>query len=339
MSLRPFLAPLLAALCAIAAPGARADEFKPAYLQVTATPGAAGDYEILWRRPALDETTMLRVAPEFPPGTRELSARSTYYAAGAAVQRWRARVEGGLEGKAVTFEGLASARIDVLVRYQRADGTEQVGRVTPFGDRFAFAASPGGFEVARTYTTIGIGHILLGFDHLLFVLALVILVDGFRRLFWTITAFTAAHSISLAAATLGVVHVPGPPVEAAIALSIAFVAAEVVQKRRGHTSLAQKYPWLIAFTFGLLHGLGFAGALAEVGLPQNAIPLALFFFNVGVEIGQLLFVAAVLAVLAGGYAAARRFEFAPPAGLWIVPPYAIGTIAAFWTIERVAGFV
>lgn len=338
MNVRGLAALVLLAACAALPSVSRADEFKPAYLQVTAIGGSKGDYDVLWRRPALDETTMLRVTPAFPPGTRELKARSTYYAAGAGVQRWRMHVDGGLEGKSVSFDGLANARIEVLVRFQRADGTEQVGRVTPFETRFDFTASPGGFEVARTYTTIGIEHILLGFDHLLFVLTLVILVDGFRRLFWTITAFTAAHSISLAAATLGVVHVPGPPVEAAIALSIAFVAAEIVQKRQGRGSLAQKYPWLIAFTFGLLHGLGFAGALAEVGLPQNSIPLALLFFNVGVEIGQLIFVGAVLAVLAGSRALAGRLALSPPSWLWRIPPYAIGAVAAFWTVERVASF-
>jgi hydrogenase/urease accessory protein HupE len=317
---------------------ASADEFKPAYLQVAAVDGRPGDYDVLWRLPALDENTLLRIAPEFPRGTHELSSRSTYYAAGAAVQRWRLRIDGGLDGKAVTFRGPAVARVDILVRYRRADGTEQLGRVTPIEDRFEFSASPGGFEVARTYVTLGIGHILLGFDHLLFVLSLVILVDGLRRLFWTITAFTAAHSITLAAATLGFVHLPGPPVEAAIALSIAFVAAEILQKIQGRASLAQRYPWVIAFSFGLLHGLGFAGALAEVGLPQNSIPLALFFFNVGVEIGQVLFVAAVLAALYVVRHVTARLRVAPPVWAWRLPPYAIGAVAAFWTIERLASF-
>jgi hydrogenase/urease accessory protein HupE len=331
---------LLAVIAAtsVAAPLAWADEFKPAYLQVAAVESGAGVYDVLWRVPALDENTTLRVAPSFPAGTRELTERSRYYASGAAVQRWRMQVAGGLEGRSVGFDGLAAARLDVLVRYLRADGTEQLGRVTPFEGRFAFAASPGAFEVARTYTAIGIEHILLGFDHLLFVLVLVILVDGLKRLVWTITAFTAAHSITLALATLGLVELPGPPVEAAIALSIAFVAAEIVQKRQGRATVAQRYPWAIAFTFGLLHGLGFAGALAEVGLPQNAIPLALLFFNVGVEIGQLLFVAAVLAAGALARVALRRLSLAPPRWLWRVPPYAIGSLAGFWTIERIASF-
>ena len=192
------------------------------------------------------------------------------------------------------FPGLAATRIDVLVRLARSDGTTQLGRVLVLDPQFVFSASPGAMEVARTYTVLGIEHILSGVDHLLFVLALVMLVRGTRRLVATITAFTLAHSLTLAAASLGFVSVPGPPVEATIALSIMFVAAEIVRARQGRPGLTQRYPWLVAFSFGLLHGLGFAGALAEVGLPPLSIPLALLFFNVGVEIGQLLFVAAVL---------------------------------------------
>ncbi len=156
------------------------------------------------------------------------------------------------------------------------------------------------------------------------MLALVLLVQGTRRLLVTITAFTAAHSLTLAGATLGWVHVPGPPVEASIALSIVFVASEIVHARQGRYSVTQRYPWVVAFTFGLLHGFGFAGALAEVGLPQSSIPIALLFFNVGVEIGQLLFVGAVLAVIAVGWRAGQRLRLSQPAWLWRIAPYAIG---------------
>jgi len=183
---------------------------------------------------------------------------------------------------------------------------------------------------------LGIEHILGGIDHLLFVLALVLLVKGWKRLVGTITAFTVAHSITLAAATLGWVQMPGPPVEACIALSIALVAAELL-RTHDRASLALRWPWLIAFAFGLLHGLGFAGALREIGLPQQAIPLALFFFNAGVELGQLLFIAAVLAFAAAARPIARRFA-RPPAWAWRVPPYAIGGVAGFWVIQRIAAF-
>jgi hydrogenase/urease accessory protein HupE len=199
-------------------------------------------------------------------------------------------------------------------------------------------AAPGALEVARTYLLLGTEHILGGVDHLLFVLALLILVKGTRRLVWTVTAFTVAHSLTLAGATLGFVHVPGAPVEAAIALSIVFVAAEIIHGREGKVGLTERFPWVVAFTFGLLHGFGFASALSEVGLPQAAIPVALLFFNVGVETGQLLFIASVFALIAASQRVARRFDVAPPAWAWRLPPYAIGSIASFWIIQRIAAF-
>jgi len=166
----------------------------------------------------------------------------------------------------------------------------------------------------------------------------VLLVHGTRRLLFTITAFTVAHSLTLAGATLGWVHVPGPPVEASIALSIVFVASEIVHTRQGRYSVTQHYPWVVAFTFGLLHGFGFAGALAEVGLPQSSIPIALLFFNVGVEIGQVMFVGAVVTVIAVGWRAAQRLRLSQPAWLWRIAPYAIGALASFWLVERVTAF-
>ena len=184
------------------------------------------------------------------------------------------------------------------MRIESLGGATQTERLSPTNTTFVVQAAPGAWEVAATYLRLGIEHILFGFDHLLFVLALVILVRDWRRVALTVTAFTIAHSITLAAATLDLVNVPGPPVEAAIALSIVLVAVEIVNARRGTPSLTARWPWLVAFCFGLLHGFGFAGALAEVGLPHHAIPIALLFFNLGVEIGQLVFVAAVLT--AGG---------------------------------------
>jgi hydrogenase/urease accessory protein HupE len=197
--------------------------------------------------------------------------------------------------------------------------------------------------VAATYLRLGVEHILFGFDHLLFVLALVILVRGWARVALTVTAFTIAHSITLAAATLGFVNVPGPPVEATIALSIVLVAVEILNARRGKPSLTAHMPWLVAFSFGLLHGFGFAGALAEVGLPQHAIPVALLFFNIGVEVGQLVFVAAVLSTISLlRYAASRLWEPAPLERsldrLDVTVGYAIGVVAAYWLVERTTAF-
>jgi hydrogenase/urease accessory protein HupE len=181
----------------------------------------------------------------------------------------------------------------------------------------------------------GIEHILLGYDHLLFVFALMLVVGGIRRLVWTITAFTVAHSITLALATLGVVSIPGPPVEATIALSILLLATEIVRLQTGRPSLAAQRPWLVAFAFGLLHGFGFAGALSGIGLPNGDIPLALLAFNVGVEVGQLAFIAAVL----GAMAIVHRIDFGVGQRyLRPTAPYAIGSLAAFWFFERLAAF-
>jgi hydrogenase/urease accessory protein HupE len=310
---------------------ARADDFRPAYLQVTQK--GPTRFDVLWKVPALSEDALLIVRPQFPPGTVNASAQRNSFADGIAVQRWSIEVPGGLEGKTIGFPGLSGTRIDVLARLERADGSVQLERILAVDPQFEVEASPGPFEVIQTYTVLGIEHILLGFDHLCFVLALVLIVRGARRLIWTVTAFTLAHSITLALATLDLIRVPGPPVEATIALSIVFVANEIIQQQRGREGLASKRPWLVAFAFGLLHGLGFAGALAEIGLPANAIPLALLFFNVGVEIGQLF----VVVLAFGVYRVLARW---PQTVMARAPAlYAIGAIAAYWSFGRIVGVV
>jgi hypothetical protein len=313
---------------------ADADVFRPAYLELTQT--SADSYDVLWKAPALDERTTQRVLPTFPAETQVMGDVHRQFASGMVVQRSRIRVPGSLNGKPIGFGGMPGTGIDVLVRLQRLDGSVQLERISPGEPRFIAEASPRSYEVMKTYTTIGVEHILAGFDHLLFVLALMMVVHSTRRLLWAISAFTLAHSITLSLATLGVLQVPGPPVEALIALSIVFVAGEILRRRQGHEGLASRQPWLIAFAFGLLHGLGFAGALAEVGLPERAIPLALLFFNVGVEIGQVLFIAAVLAayyLLKGLLAQRLVLE------RWVAAPvYLIGGIASYWVIERLSGF-
>ncbi len=335
--IRRLLLALLVLIAAAAAAPAWADDFRPAYLQLTQTD--ADSYEVLWKAPALSEEAILKVRPVFPPDTATVAPERRSYADGVAVQRWRVTVPGGLGGKAIAFSGMGEARIDVLARLVRADGSVQLDRILPTDPQFRVDLNvrAGAGEVIQTYTWLGIEHILIGFDHLCFVLALVMIVGFNRRLVWTVTAFTLAHSITLALATMGVIHVPGPPVEAIIALSIVFVAVEIIQKQRGREGLAARKPWLVAFAFGLLHGLGFAGALAEIGLPANAIPLALLFFNIGVEIGQLLFIGAVFAVVRLLFLAAetRRLDLRRAA---LVPAYFIGGIAGYWTIERVANF-
>lgn len=309
-----------------------ADVFRPAYLELRET--GADSYEVLWKVPALGESLRAPSRVVFPPGTEAVGAPTVYAVPGAVIERRTIHHQGGLVGKTVRIEGVSGSITDVLARVERLDGSSQVERLMPDAPAFVVEAPAGTLAVAKTYLVLGVEHILGGFDHLLFVLALLLIVRGGLRIVATVTAFTVAHSITLVAATLGWVSVPGPPVEATIALSIAFVAAEVVHGLRGKPGLTARAPWLVAFGFGLLHGLGFAGALSEIGVPQNAIPLALLMFNVGVEIGQLLFVAAVLLLLAF----ARRRRWSLPRTAEAAMPYAIGSIAMFWGIERVAAF-
>ena len=311
---------------------ANAHEMRPGYLEIRES--AADTYDVLWKVPALGDDMRLGLYLRFGEDVKTVTEPVAGFVGGAHTQRVRIQRDGGLTGTTVTIDGLDATFTDVLLRLERADGTEITHRLTPAAPSYIIEAEPVRGQVAWTYLVVGTEHILLGVDHLLFVLALLMIVVGWRKLIGTITAFTVAHSITLALAALGFVHVRGPPVEAIIALSIVFVAAEIVRGRMGNPGLTARLPWIVAFTFGLLHGFGFAGALSEIGLPQSAIPLALFTFNVGVEIGQLLFVAAVLVLRA----IARRIQPIPPEWAWRVPTYAIGGIAAYWMIERVVGF-
>jgi hydrogenase/urease accessory protein HupE len=317
------------------APGAFAHEVRPAYLELRQT--GPEIYEGLWKVPGQGDLR-LGIYVELPATCTHVTEPRGSMVNNAYSERWTVKCPRGLDGSTIHIAGLSGTMTDALVRVERLDGTTQVTRLTPSAPSFVVEAAPRALQVARTYLVLGIEHILGGVDHLLFVLALVILVKGTRRLIATVTAFTLAHSLTLAGATLGFLHVPGPPVEAAIALSIVFVAAEIIRSRQGNAGLTEKFPWIVAFSFGLLHGFGFASALNEVGLPQSAIPVALLCFNVGVEIGQLLFIAAVFTVIALARQLTRRFGMSQPLWAWRVPPYAIGTVAAFWIIQRVGAF-
>ena len=321
---------LLAILLGLGA-GVQAHEVRPAYLELRQT--GAETWATLWKVPARGDLS-LAIAPRWPDNCRIEGPPDQIDSGAAMTERMAIRCEGGLGGREIAIEGLSATVIDVLARVERSDGTTQVVRIVPSAPAFAVDGTARWTTIAATYLGLGIEHILFGIDHLLFVAALLLLVRSWHRLVATITAFTVAHSITLAAATLGFVHVPIPPVEAAIALSIVLVAAEIVHGREGRPGITGRWPWLVAFTFGLLHGLGFAGALSEVGLPESAIPTALLFFNLGVELGQLAFVAAVLALLA----LVRRIPLPAPAWSWRLAPYAIGTIAIFWTTERIVAF-
>ncbi|MEJ8567127.1 HupE/UreJ family protein [Elongatibacter sediminis] len=306
-----------------------AHEVRPAFLRIQQID--TGSYTLMWRVPAQGERR-LDIQVDLPEHCTRSGNPVAWVEGGIFVERWAADCPGGLAGHRVEIAGLASTVIDALARFERADGTTQIARLTPARPGFEVTDAASAGQVIRTYTVLGVEHILLGVDHLLFVLALLMLVPNTRTLIWTVTAFTGAHSITLAAATLGWVKAPQQPVEAIIALSILFVAMEIVHWRQGRPGITRRWPWLVAFVFGLLHGFGFAGALSEIGLPDHAIPLALLFFNLGVELGQLIFIAGVLVLWAG----LKRIPW--PHWAWRVPVYAIGSLAAFWTIERLAGF-
>jgi hydrogenase/urease accessory protein HupE len=318
--------------CVVAAPQCFADVFRPAYLEIREVDDER--YDVLLEVPAQDDGRRLAIEVRFPDGTVDVEPRVSELEAGKHIARWRIERAGGLIGQRIEITGRAVGVTDMLARIERRDGTSQVASL-PVG-RASFVVEPplGITDVAATYFVLGVEHILAGVDHLLFVLSLLLIVRGFNRVALTVTAFTVAHSLTLVAATFGVVNVPGPPVEAVIALSIVFVAAEAVRWRGGAPSLTARVPWVVAFGFGLLHGLGFAGALAEIGLPQQAIPLALLAFNVGVELGQLLFVVAILAIRA----TCEQLRFRQPAWMPALPAYAIGTVGMFWVAERIASF-
>lgn len=325
----------LAALAVLAhGPSAAAHEARPAYLELTET--ASDRYDVVWRTP-VTAGMRLPVVVQLPEGTSTLVEPKMRELPDSTVERRIITAPGGLRGKHIEFVGLQATITDVLVRVQTRDGARSTTLVHPSQPWVEIAVVPGSFAVAGAFLKHGIDHILFGYDHLLFVFALILIVPNLRKLIATVTAFTVAHSITLALATLGFVHVPGPPVEATIALSILLLACEIARYRAGQPSLTARWPWVVAFSFGLLHGFGFASALSEIGLPRGDIPLALFTFNVGVEIGQLIFIAVVLAALA----IARRV----PIPAWVatraqpMATYAIGALAAFWFVERVAGFL
>ena len=294
-------------------------------------------YAAVWKKPAVNSRPMA-ITAKLPQSCDPRTPVEPIWDGSAYIARWTLRCSGGLEGGVIRIDGLDQTKTDVLVRFDFADGASQTHRLTPSDSSFTVPSQPSRLEVVRTYLLLGFKHILSGIDHLMFVLALLLLVKGVRRLIVTVTAFTIAHSLTLAGATLGLVQIPGPPIEATIALSIMFVASEIIHSRQGIPGLTQKYPWVVAFTFGLLHGFGFAGALAQIGLPQASIPIALLFFNVGVEIGQLLFIASVFAAIALAQQVARRIDVPRPKWAWAVPPYVIGGIASYWIIQRVAAF-
>ena len=306
-----------------------AHEARPAYLEIKET--APGQLSVLWRTPVL-AGMRLPVLLRLPDDVKNLKEPAVQELTDSLVERrWVDAGPTGLAGKRIDFAGLQFTITDVLVRVELLDGRTMQTIARPSQPWVEIAASQSRWEAMGTYIVQGIHHILLGVDHLLFVLGLLLIVKDRWMLVKTVSAFTVAHSITLAIATLGYASVPAAPLNAAIALSILFLGVEVVRSWRGGTSLSIRQPWVVAFAFGLLHGFGFASGLTAMGLPRAEIPLALLCFNAGVEAGQLLFVAMVLLL----ERAFRVLEVRWPRVIEALPAYTIGSLGAYWTIQRV----
>ncbi|NKK56703.1 HupE/UreJ family protein [Rhizobium leguminosarum bv. viciae] len=313
---------------------AAAHEIRPAYLQIDEM--GANRYKVVWRTPLLSGMR-LPITLRFPDSVRNVTTPAERDLPDSLIEtRVVETMDGSLARKRVDFVGLQATITDVLVRVHLLDGSVTTMMVHPSQPWAEIATRPERTDVAKTFVVHGVEHILFGYDHLLFVLALMFIARSWRALLLTVTAFTAAHSITLTLATLGFVHVPGPPVEAAIAFSILLLACEIIRIQNGQSSITAERPWMVAFAFGLLHGLGFAGALSALALPAGDIPLALLFFNLGVEVGQLMFITVVIGLIA----VVRLARY--PAWLgrhaFTTATYAIGAVAAFWFVERVAAF-
>jgi hydrogenase/urease accessory protein HupE len=306
----------------------------PGYLNLASLGGEL--WRITWRKPDVGSQPMA-IEARLPANCMYDPPPSPTFDGRAWTTVWIANCPGGLRGGEIEITGLDQTRTETLVRYELEPGKTQVHRLTSTEIAFTVPEEPGVSDILSSYVALGVTHILEGLDHLLFVFALLLLIRQYARLFWAVTAFTLAHSITLVASTLGWLNVPSPPVEAVIALSIVFLAYELSLTPEARDPLATRAPWIVSFTFGLVHGLGFAGALREIGLPEGDIPLALFAFNIGVEIGQILF---IVVVLAAGYSIRLAYPAiknrATDFQRWT--SYAIGSVAAFWVIERVAGF-
>lgn len=307
-----------------------AHEIRPAYLRIDQKTDST--YELTWKIPTLGNMVPI-IVPVFEEGF-VIQEKGFDRLASAAIRKYELLGQESLAGKKIRIDRLEETLIDALVQIQLLNGNSYSFLLQPDNPEKVIPIEPSRGEVAILYLTLGVEHILIGYDHLLFVLGLLLLLSGFGTLLKTITSFTIAHSITLGIAAMGWFALPQAPVEAVIALSILFLAKEYLRLLNGEKSLSAQYPWLVAFIFGLLHGFGFAGALQEIGFPQQDVPLALFTFNVGVELGQILFVALVYLLLF----LLKKMKIVFAKWTYKVPPYVMGSVAAFWLIQRVLGF-
>jgi hydrogenase/urease accessory protein HupE len=315
-----------AALIAAVSP-ADAHEARPGFLELKQIDAAS--YSFLWKKPAGGDVEIY-IAPIVPVECRLVPSGQQQLTPGALMVRGTLRCEGGLDGKTLAIDGLESTLTDVIVRVHHADGRLESHVLKPDAMSVTLGALTSGWQRAAGYLRLGVNHILLGVDHLLFVLGLLLIVRNRWMLLETISAFTLAHSLTLAIATLGYASAPLPPLNASIALSILFLGPEIVRRWRGQTSFTIRHPWVVAFAFGLLHGFGFASGLTTMGLPHAEIPLALLLFNVGVEIGQVGFVLLIV-LLERSF---RTLEIRWPRFVEALPGYAVGSLGAYWTIQR-----
>ncbi len=317
-----------------------ADEMRLAYLELKQTGGET--YDLLFKVPAKGPRQRLALYVHLPEDCETLSTKVSQYTGTAFVERSSIARKGGLAGVEILIDGLSSSMTDVIVRVEHTNGATQVERLTAEAPSFIVQPAPSRWEVAKTYSLLGIVHIWDGVDHLLFVACLVLIAGIGRRLLWTITGFTFAHSVTLVMASLDIVRLPVPPIEACIALSVVFLASEIA--RGSENSLTYRHPVVVSTLFGLLHGFGFAVILQDIGLPVNEVAVSLLFFNVGVEIGQVLFIVGVIAVLLVGRMIVRwsliresiRVDLLSRAKTPLA--YVIGSIATFWMIDRISGF-
>ena len=320
---------LLALAALLAALPASADELRPGYLELAQQD--AQHWRMLWKAPVLGGLAT-RAQPEVPAFCVG-SAPVARLEGASLVAESRLTCSRDLAGERIGLNGMEATFTDALIRIAPLGRPVQAARLTPQVTSVEVATVPDRWEVARSYFVIGTGHILFGWDHLLFVIALVLLLGRLGSVVKAATAFTVAHSITLAGTTLGAFGLPQAPVEALIALSIVFLAVEIAKRDEARPRLSERIPWIVAFLFGLIHGFGFAGALREIGLPETDVPMALLTFNLGVEAGQLVIVAAVLTAIT----LAHRFSPQALRPATLTATYAIGTIASFWFLERMAG--
>jgi len=336
MKLVKFLATALTLIISLHAFVLQAHEVRPSYLELKQQ--TTDTFSVLWKVPAKGENLRLGLYVNFAENVEHIGTPVEMFIGGSYVKKWQVKHADALVNTRILIDGLHSTFTEALIRIERLDGSVQVARLMPESPSLIVVESPSSFQVAKTYSGLGIKHILLGFDHLLFLACLLIIAGNFKRILITVTGFTLAHSVTLVLSALGIVKLAIGPVEAIIALSIVFLATEIYKGKRD--SLTWKYPVTVSTSFGLLHGFGFAAVLNEIGLPQTELVTGLLFFNIGVEIGQLIFV--VAAVLLFKLLTLLNMKMNVDINKAVLQKslaYGVGSLASFWLIERSVEFL